>query len=407
MLQKQTKPAAHAGRNTTAEKGKEMKLLHLGDLHIGRSLLDFSLIDDQRFILDQIIGIAEKRKADAVLIAGDIYDRAVPSEEAVGLLDYFLRALASRQIKTFAISGNHDSDERLNFGSSLFEANGVYISSKFDGKLYKKELKDKKETVNIYLLPFVKASQVKHFYPDKEIESYEDAVRTIIENADIHTEETNILVAHQFVAGKGPKTILSGSESAAVQNVGLVEQIGTACFDCFDYAALGHIHAPQQIGRETLRYCGSPLKYSLSEINNDKSMPLVSIEDGKVSVELIPLKPMRDMRHIKGRMEQLLDKKNIRAPEDFIYVTLTDENVINDAMSIFQQIYPNTVRIDYDNAHTRELEHVDIAQIGGNKSFDELISDFYRMVYKCDITDEEMAIMKDAAREAGVIDEAG
>ena len=218
--------------------------------------------------------------------------------------------------------------------------------------------------------------------------------------------QRNILVAHQFVAGKGGKTILSGSESVAVQNVGLVEQIGTSCFDCFDYVALGHIHAPQQLGRETLRYSGSPLKYSFSEINNDKSMPLISIEGGKVSVELIPLTPLRDMRHIKGKMEQLLDMKNIKSPEDFIYVTLTDEDVINNAMGIFQQVYPNTVRIDYDNAHTRELEHIDITQIGENKTFDELISDFYRMVYKCDITDEELAIMMDVAREAGVVDEA-
>ena len=383
-----------------------MKLLHLSDLHIGKSLLEFSLIDDQRYILDQVIDVAEKKEVDAILIAGDIYDRAIPSEESVSLFDYFLRTLASKHIKTFAISGNHDSDERLNFGSSLFEANGVYISSKFEGKLYKKELEDKKEAVNIYLLPFVKASQVKHFFPDAEIETYEDAVRTIVENADINKKETNILVAHQFVAGKGGKTILSGSESVAVQNVGLVEQIGTSCFDCFDYVALGHIHAPQQLGRETLRYSGSPLKYSLSEINNDKSMPLISIEGGKVSVELIPLTPLRDMRHIKGKMEQLLDMKNIKSPEDFIYVTLTDEDVINNAMGIFQQVYPNTVRIDYDNAHTRELEHINITQIGENKTFDELISDFYRMVYKCDITDEELAIMMDVAREAGVVDEA-
>ncbi|MBQ6132784.1 MAG: exonuclease SbcCD subunit D [Lachnospiraceae bacterium] len=383
-----------------------MKLLHIGDLHIGRSLFDFSLIDDQRFILDQIISVADQREVEAVIIAGDVYDRAVPSEEAVGLFDHFLRELASRHIKTFVISGNHDSDERLNFGSSLFETNEIYISSKFDGKLFKKELKDKDKTINIYLLPFVKASQVRHFYPDAEIETYEDAVRTIIDNADINEAETNILAAHQFVAGKGKETIFSGSESAGVLNVGLVEQIGASCFERFDYVALGHIHAPQQLGRETLRYCGSPLKYSLSEINNDKSMPLISIEDGNVSVELIPLEPKRDMRHIKGRMEQLLDKENIRSPEDFVYVTLTDEDVISDAMGIFQQVYPNTVRIDYDNDHTRELERVDITRIGENKSFDELISEFYQMVYKCDISDEELSIMMDAAREAGVLDEA-
>ncbi len=383
-----------------------MKLLHIGDLHIGRSLFDFSLIDDQRFILDQIISVADQREVEAVIIAGDVYDRAVPSEEAVGVFDHFLRELASRHIKTFVISGNHDSDERLNFGSSLFETNEIYISSKFDGKLFKKELKDKDKTINIYLLPFVKASQVRHFYPDAEIGTYEDAVRTIIDNADINEAETNILAAHQFVAGKGKDTIFSGSESAGVLNVGLVEQIGASCFERFDYVALGHIHAPQQLGRETLRYCGSPLKYSLSEINNDKSMPLISIEDGNVSVELIPLEPKRDMRHIKGRMEQLLDKENIRSPEDFVYVTLTDEDVISDAMGIFQQVYPNTVRIDYDNDHTRELERVDITRIGENKSFDELISEFYQMVYKCDISDEELSIMMDAAREAGVLDEA-
>ena len=385
-----------------------MKFLHLGDLHIGKSLLDFSLIDDQKYILNQIIEVAEKKKVDALLIAGDVYDRSIPSEEAVSLFDRFLCTLASKQIKTFVISGNHDSDERLNFGSSLFETNGVYIASKFEGKLYRKELKDQKnpeERVNIFLLPFVKASQVKHFYPDATIETYEDAVRTIIANTEIHEEETNILVAHQFVSGKGSAPVLSGSESAAVQNVGLIEQIGTSCFDCFDYVALGHIHAPQQLDRETLRYSGSPLKYSLSESNDNKSMPLVTVEGGKVSVELIPLAPIRDVRHIRGRMAQLLDKENITAPEDYIYVTLTDEDIVNDAMGIFQQVYPNTVRIEYDNSHTRELTQVDITQISENKSFDELISDFYRMVDQCDISEEEMAVMMDAAREAGIIDE--
>lgn len=379
-----------------------MKFLHISDLHIGKSLLDFSLIDDQRFILNQIIEVADEKKVDAILIAGDVYDRAIPSEEAVRLFDYFICTLASKHIKVFVISGNHDSDERLNFGSSLFESNEVYIASKFDGSLYKKELKDTGGSVNVFLLPFVKASQVKHYYPDAEIETYEDAVRTIIENSDIKEDETNILVAHQFVAGKGGKVEFSGSESVAVQNVGTVEQIGTSCFERFDYVALGHIHAPQQLGCETVRYAGSPLKYSLSEINNNKSMPLISIEEGKVSVTKIPLKPMRDMRHIKGKLVQLLDEKNITAPDDFVYATLTDEDVINDAMAIFRQTYPNTVRIDYDNSHTGELTQTDIVQLGAGKPFDELISEFYRMVYKCDITEEEMNIMKDVARKAGV-----
>ena len=382
-----------------------MKFLHIGDLHIGKSLSDFSLIEDQKFILDSIIDIAENKKADGIFIAGDVYDRAIPSEEAVRLFDYFLRNLSAKQIMTFIISGNHDSDERLNFGSSFFEANNVYICSKFNGKLYKKVLNDKDEKINVYLLPFVKASQVKHYYPDAKIENYEDAVRTIILNEDINQDETNILVAHQFVAGKGSDTLLSGSESFAVQSVGLVEQIGTSCFDCFDYVALGHIHAPQQLGRPTLRYSGSPLKYSLNEVNNDKSVPLISTENRNITVELIPLKPKRDLRHIKGKMEQLLDKENIKDPDDFIYVTLTNEDFINDAIGIFRQVYPNVVRIDYDNAHTKEIEDIDITQIGKNRTFDELISDFYRMIYNCDITHEELAIMKDVAKEAGVVNE--
>ena len=382
-----------------------MKFLHIGDLHIGKSLSDFSLIEDQKFILDSIIDIAENKKADGIFIAGDVYDRAIPSEEAVRLFDYFLRNLSAKQIMTFIISGNHDSDERLNFGSSFFEANNVYICSKFNGKLYKKVLNDKDEKINVYLLPFVKASQVKHYYPYAKIENYEDAVRTIILNEDINQDETNILVAHQFVAGKGSDTLLSGSESFAVQSVGLVEQIGTSCFDCFDYVALGHIHAPQQLGRPTLRYSGSPLKYSLNEVNNDKSVPLISTENRNITVELIPLKPKRDLRHIKGKMEQLLDKENIKDPDDFIYVTLTNEDFINDAIGIFRQVYPNVVRIDYDNAHTKEIEDIDITQIGKNRTFDELISDFYRIIYNCDITPEELAIMKDVAKEAGVVNE--
>lgn len=383
-----------------------MKFLHLGDLHIGKSLGEFSLIEDQRFILDQILDAAKKQSVDAVLIAGDVYDKSIPSEDAVRLFDYFICKLADRKIKTFVISGNHDSDERLNFGSSLFETNGLYISAKYEGTLYKQELEDEYGIINVYLLPFVKASQVKHFFPEEEIDSYDKAVRTALDHAKINKKERNILVAHQFVAGKGEDPVMGGSESAAVQNVGLVEKIGTDCFRDFDYVALGHIHSPQKVGREEIRYSGSPLKYSLSEVTNDKSFPIITLgEKGDVSIELVKLKPLRDLRHLKGRMDQLLDKKNIKSPGDFIYATLTDEEIINDAMGIFQQYYPNTIKIDYDNSHTRQIEQVDITRITEDKSFAELISDFYRFVYGCEISEEEMDIMNEIAGEAGVIDE--
>ena len=385
-----------------------MKFLHLGDLHLGKTLGDFDLIEDQKYILDQILHITEEESIDGVLIAGDVYDKSVPSEAATKLLDYFLIALAAKRIKVFIVSGNHDSDERLNFGSTLFASNQIFISAVFDGTLHRQSFVDGDTEVAVYMLPFVKASQVRHYFPDEDINSYDDAVRAIIRNTLIDKRNKNILVAHQFVAGKGEDPALAGSESVGTQSVGMVEKIGYDCFDDFDYVALGHIHSPQKVGREEIRYAGSPLKYSLSEANNEKSVSLISVsaEDG-VKTELVSLKPMRDLRHIRGTLKELLDKENVKAPDDFIYATLTDEEIINDAMGVFQQTYPNTVRIDYDNSHTRDIEQVDISRIAENKSFPELIGDFYRQMYGCEITEEEMDVMRTAAREAGVINEAG
>ena len=383
-----------------------MKLLHIGDLHLGKSLGDFDLIRDQKYILDQILGIIKEQSVDGVLIAGDVYDKAVPSEAAMNLLDYFLSSLSRSGVSTFMISGNHDSDDRLNYGSGLFEANQIYISAKYDGTLYRQTVEDAYGKADIYLLPFVKASQVRHFYPEETIDSYDDAVRVILKHADMDVTQRNVIVAHQFVTGQSEDPALGGSEGAGTQSVGLVEKIGYDCFDGFDYVALGHIHSPQRVGRDQVRYSGSPLKYSLSEVHNAKSVPVIIMgKKGEVTLELIPLKPMRDLRHIKGNLKALLEPKNITDVEDFIYVTLTDEEIINDAMGIFQQTYPNTVKIDYDNSRTRAMEHVDISNIAENKSFSELISDFYRLIYNCEMSGEEMDYMRAAAQEAGVIDE--
>ena len=372
-----------------------MRFLHLGDLHLGKSLGDFDLIEDQKYILDQILAVIRDRSVDAVLIAGDVYDKAIPSEAATNLLDYFLCRLSETEVKTFLISGNHDSDDRLNYGSQLFHTNQIYIGSVYRGTLEKYTVEDELGDVDVYLLPFVKASQVRHYFPDAKIDSYDDAVHVILAQAGVDLNRRNIIVAHQFVTGKSEDPALAGSESAGTQSVGLVEKIGYDCFDAFDYVALGHIHSSQKVGREEVRYAGSPLKYSLSEVNNIKSMSLVTLgEKGQVSVELIPLTPMRDLRHIKGTMQELLDKKNVRAPEDFIYATLTDEENIGDVMAIFQQIYPNTVKINYDNSHTREVEQIDLSSIVENKSFSELIGDFYRLMYQCEISEEEIEYMK-------------
>ena len=384
-----------------------MRLMHIGDLHLGKSLGDFDLTEDQEYLLDLLLDMAVKQSVDAVLIAGDVYDKAIPSEAATRMLDYFLSNLAKRNIYVYMISGNHDSDERLNYGSNLFETNHIYITAKYDGNLYKNTLMVGGEEADIYLLPFVKASQVRHFLPEIKIESYDDAVRAILNKANIDKSRNNVLVAHQFVTGKSEDPYLSGSESLGTQSVGTIEKIGYDCFDMFDYVALGHIHSPQQVGRKEVRYSGSPLKYSLSEVNNEKSVSMITVRDkGKVEIELMPIKPMRNMRHLKGKIKDLLDKANITAPEDFIYATLTDEEIVSDAMGIFQQVYPYTVKIDYDNSHTREIEQVDISKIAENRSFTELISDFYKQIYGCEISEEEMDVMRTVAREAGVLHEA-
>ena len=383
-----------------------MKFIHLGDLHIGKTLGDYNLIDDQKYLLDQILCIIKERSVDAVLIAGDVYDRALPSEAAVDLLDYFMSSLAENGTKAYIISGNHDSEERLNYGRKFFANRGIHIVSKFAGELEKIELEDEFGKLNVCLLPFIKASQVRHYHPDEEIDSYDDAVRTVIEHADIDYNERNILIAHQFVTGEdGPK--IAGSEGASVTNVGLVEKISCESLKDFDYVALGHLHSAQQVGYESIRYSGSLLKYSLNEVNSDKSVPVITLkEKGNMEIELVPLKPMRDLRHITGKLDQLLRSENITDPEDFMYVTLTDEDMINDAMGIIQHYYPNTVKLDYRNSHTRELEDLSIGKIEDSKSFDELISDFYKKMYGKDISEEELEIMMSVAREAGVVHEA-
>jgi len=383
-----------------------MKIMHLGDLHIGKSLGDFDLYEDQKYILEQILNLIKEKSVDVLLIAGDVYDKAIPGEKSVQLLDYFLKRLVETGIKTYMISGNHDSDERLNFGSSLFESNNIYINSKFNGILKRYSLHDEFGELNIYLLPFVKASQVQHFFPEEKIDSYDMAVRTIIKHSDFDACKRNILVAHQFVAGKDDPEI-AGSEGLSVHNVGMVEKIGYGSLAEFDYVALGHIHSPQSVGLKHIRYCGSPIKYSLSEVNNNKSVPIITFKDkGEVLVEFAPLLPMRDIRHLKGNIKNLLDKNNISMENDFIYATLTNEDIVNDAMGIFREYYPNTVKIDYDNSHTKEIENVDITRITQNKTFDELIKDFYMQMYSCDMGEEELEIMKWAAKEAGVGNEA-
>lgn len=369
-----------------------MKLLHLSDLHIGKTVNDFSMIEDQAYQLERVADLVTEKRIDAVLVAGDVYDRSVPGEEAVKLLDHFLSRIHAAGAELFIISGNHDSEERLNFGSSLFETSQIHISAKYNGSIAKRTMHDEFGAVNFYLLPFVKASQVKHFYPDAQIQTYEDAVRCALAHSEIDCSQRNILLAHQFVTGAGADPRTGGSESAAALCVGTVEKIGADCFCDFDYVALGHIHSPQKVARETVRYSGSLLKYSFREVNDSKTAPLVTLfEKGQTDIELVPLKPLREMRHLKGKMRQLLE--NVSDPDDYIYVTLTDEEPISNVMHIFRQYYPNTMQIMYDNAHTEVTPETVQGEAAEEKTFEQLFSDFYRAMYGCGISSEELALI--------------
>ena len=379
-----------------------MKILHLGDIHLGKSVNEFSMIDDQRYILNQIVEIVDKQKINAVCIAGDVYDRSVPSEEAVKLLDYFLTTLSQMGKSVFLISGNHDSDERLQFGSQLLRAKQVYIAGRYDGVVEHVSLQDEFGPFHVWLLPYVKASRVAHYFPDGDTSSYDAAFRTAIEACEINEKERNLILVHQFVTGNSEDPLLAGSESAMV-SVGTVEKIGYDCFDSFDYVAMGHIHGCQAVGRETCRYAGSPLKYSLNpkEINSEKTVPVVTFgEKGNVVVELVPLVPKREVRHLRGELKELL--ANAVDTDDYIYATLTDDNAQFDAMARLQEVYPNVMKMDYDNLSTRALQEEAVADTEG-KSFEELISEFYEWMNGTQPSEREWKILQDVAKEAGVI----
>ena len=379
-----------------------MKILHLGDIHLGKSVNEFSMIDDQRYILKQIVDIVKENNIDAVCIAGDVYDRSVPSEEAVKLLDWFLTEISRMEKYVFMISGNHDSDERLQFGSQLLRANNLYIAGRYDGVVEDITLKDKYGAFHVWLLPYVKASRVAHFFPDGDTSSYDAAFRTALAACDVNKNERNMILVHQFVTGKGEDPVLSGSESAMV-SVGTLEKIGYDCFEAFDYVAMGHIHSCQAVGRESCRYAGSPLKYSLNqrEINSQKTVPLVTFEEkGTIKIELLPLLPKREVRHLRGTLKDLLS--NAVDTEDYIYATLTDETVQFDAMARLQEVYPNVMKMDYDNAATRSMQEERYVSDTEGKSFEELLSEFYEWMNGSKATEEEWEILMEVAKEAGV-----
>lgn len=352
-----------------------MKFIHLSDLHIGKRVNEFSMLEDQKYILEKILETAEAEAADGVILAGDLYDKPVPPAEAVRVLDAFLTRLAEMGMPVFAVSGNHDSAERVAFGAQLFSGRGVYVSPVYDGKVEYISLRDSFGEVRVYLLPFVKPAVVRHVFEEEEIDSYQDAVRAAVEHMKVDPAVRNVLVAHQFVTGA------ARCESEEIL-VGGLDNVDAAVFDQFDYVALGHIHSPQHVGRETVRYCGTPLKYSFSEAGQEKSVTVVELGDkGDVGIRKIPLKPLRDMRRIRGSYMEVTDRAFYQDMnmEDYVQITLTDEEDVPDGMQKLRVIYPNLMRLEYDNTRTRESGDVNGACEVEQKSELELFGEFYEL----------------------------
>lgn len=372
-----------------------MKLIHLSDLHIGKRVNEFSMLEDQKYILKVILNVIDDEKPDGVLIAGDVYDKSVPSAEAVQLLDDFLCRLAERKLPTYIISGNHDSAERLSFGGRLMDISGIHLSPVYNGTVEPLTITDGYGKVNIYMLPFIKPVNVRRFFPDSEIESYTDAIRVAVESMNVDEKERNIIITHQFVTGA------SRSESEEI-SVGGSDNVDASVFDAFDYVALGHIHGPQKIGRESVRYCGTPLKYSFSEANHKKSVTIVEMgEKGKTEIRTVPLIPKHDLREIKGRYEEIVLKENYEGTntEDYMHITLTDEEDIPDVMNRLRVIYPNIMKLDYDNKRTRSNQTVGMAEEVEKKSPLELFSEFYQDRNGQSMSEEQTAFMQNLIEE--------
>lgn len=367
-----------------------MKIMHLSDLHIGKKVNEYSMLQDQIYILKEILQIIDDEKVETVIIAGDVYDRSLPPNEALGLFDEFLYQLSGRNVNVFVISGNHDSPERISYCGRMMTENKIFLSPVYDGNVKPITLNDDYGEVNFYLLPFVRPADIRRYFPDENIENYTDAVKVAIDNMNVNFNERNILVTHQFVTGAE----LSESEDIIV---GGTDNVSGEVFDGFDYVALGHIHREQTVGKDNIRYCGTPLKYSFSEAKHIKSVTILDFNDkGNIEYSKIPLTPFRDMREIRGTYYELTLKSSYESTntEDYLHITLTDEEDIPDAIGKLRSIYPNIMKLDYDNLRTRGSGTVDAIENIESKSPFELFADLFKQQNNQDMSEEQEEIMR-------------
>ena len=368
-----------------------MKIMHLSDLHLGKRVNEFSMIEDQTYILNEIINIIDEQKPKVIILAGDIYDKPIPPAEAVELFDDFLYKLSKRNLYVFIISGNHDSAERIAFGSRLFDKSGIYLSPVYNGKILPISVDDECGDINFYMLPFIKPVHVRRFFPDASISTYTDALNTVITDMNIDNTKRNILITHQFVTGS------SRTESEDV-SVGGSDNVDAYIFKDFDYVALGHIHRSQSCGSEYIRYCGTPLKYSFSESKDAKSITVIDIkEKGDIKLDFIPLTPLRDMVEIKGSYNELMLKsfyENTSLPTDYIHITLTDEDDIPDVITKLRVIYKNIMKLDYDNQRTRKSSEINLINAVDSMSPLELFDTFYEIQNGNHLSDAQRAFLE-------------
>lgn len=370
-----------------------MKILHLSDLHIGKTVNGFSMLEDQEYILNKIIEIIENEAPDAVIMAGDIYDKPTPSAEAVTLFDGFLTRVGALAKAVFVISGNHDSSARLAYGGRLMKRSGVHVSPVFDGKIEPVVLSDSFGEVGFYAVPFVKPAHVRAALEGCETQTYEEAFAAVVDGMDVPPSRRNVIIAHQFIVGAER----GGSEEVSV---GGIDEISADVFAKFDYAALGHIHRPQRVGRETVRYGGSPLKYSFSEVSQNKSVTVVEMKEKEnTEIRLIPLAPLRDMREIKGSYDEVTYRKNYENTntEDYIRVILTDEDEIPDAIGKLRCVYPNIMEVLYDNVRSRAENNLSSARAELSPS--ELFCGFYEEQNGAPMSGEQRQFMEKILEE--------
>lgn len=379
-----------------------MKLFHLSDLHLGKRVYAFSMLPDQRYVLKQVCALAEKHQPDGILLSGDLYDKPIPPVEAVQLLDEFLTKMQQMGIAVYAISGNHDSSGRVDFGSRILQQQNLHICGAFDGKLYHVSKEDAFGEIHFYLLPFLKPATVSAFREGGESLTYAEAVKWALETMDIDTTKRNVLLAHQFVTWKGT----AEESDSETKTLGGVDEMDASLFFDFDYVALGHLHSPQRIGRDTIRYGGSPLKYSFSELRQKKGVTLVEIQEkGNITTEFLPLEPLHPLREIKGTLADLLEAaEEAGGSEDYVRAILTDEGAVYDPVGRLRVYYPNLMTLEMAQRGERQEDfslQLDQEQLSGPALF----AGFFEKQNDREMSEAQKALAEKIWQDLGGVEE--